>query len=205
MLGLADTDRARVEAAVKRAEQKTSAQFALVVAHAADDYSLYPILWSALSALAIGEIVGLAEPQIGTEWLAGLEAALFVVIDLVLHVRPIRHWTVPPRVKRVHAHRLARLEFAALVQGRTPDAVGILLFVSEAERHVEILTDRAIAAKIPETAWQGVIADFVAAVRADRVADAFIGAVEGATALLAAQFPPRPGATNTISNRVTEV
>ena len=205
MMGLGDGDRARVEAAVRAAEQKTGARFALVVAHASDDYALYPILCAALLALGIGVIVALVLPRLGTWWIAGIEAALFVAADLIFHVKRVRHLLVPPKVKRIHARRLARLEFAALVHDRTAGEVGLLLFISEAERHVEILVDRGIAAKIPETAWQKVIADFVALVRTDKIAEALIGAVDGATAILAPHFPPRAGQANTISDRVTEL
>jgi putative membrane protein len=204
MMGLPDTDRARVEAAVKAAEQRTAAQFALVVAHASDEYALYPILWSALTAFVIGDLVALAWSELATLWIVVIQAALFVAADLILRIKPLRFWCVPARVRKSHAARLARLEFAALVQDRTPGDIGILLFVSEAERHVEILVDRGIAAKIPETAWQQIVADFVASIRAGRVAEALIGAVDASATLLERQFPPKPGAP-TISGTVTEI
>ena len=205
MMGLGDGDRARVEAAVKAAEKRTAAQFALVVAHASDDYALYPIMCAALLALGIGVVVALAVPGLGTWWIAGIEAALFVVADLIFHVKPVRHLLVPPKVKRVHAQRLARLEFAALVHNRTVGDVGLLLFISEAERHVEILVDRGIAEGIAQGEWKKIVADFVAAVRAGEVAKALIGAVEASTALLERHFPPKPGAAKAIPDRVTEV
>ncbi len=205
MMGLNDADRARVEAAVKAAETRTAAQFALVVAHASDDYALYPILWSALIALIVGDLAALIWSDLAALWVVVIEAVLFIAADLILHLKPLRFRCVPARVRKSHAARLARLEFAALVHDRTPGDVGLLLFVSEAERHVEILVDRGIAAKIPETAWQQIVADFVAAIKAGRVAEALIGAVDAGAALLATHFPPQPGAPNTIPDRVTEI
>ncbi|MGH6988252.1 MAG: TPM domain-containing protein [Stellaceae bacterium] len=205
MAALTDQDRARVEAAVAAAERRTSAEFAVAVAHASDDYALYPLVGAAMIALIVGDIVALAVPRLTTFWLVVLQAALFVVADLVLHWSPVRHRLVPARVKKSHAGRLAKAQFAALVRNRTPDAVGVLLFVSVAEHHVEILVDRGIAARIDQAVWEKVIADFVAAVRAGHVAAALIGAIDAGTAILEKHFPPSPGAPNTIPDQVTEL
>jgi putative membrane protein len=207
MMGLNDQDRARVEAAVRAAEQRTSAQFAVVVAHASDAYALYPVLGAALLALVIGDIAALAWPDLGTWWIVAIQAAIFVIADLVLHAKALRFRLVPTKVKCTHAARLARLQFAGLVHDRTKGDVGVMLFVSEAERHVEILVDRGIAARIPETAWQAVVADFVAKVAAGQVAEALIGAVTGCTAILEQHFPPVPGIGGApeLSGTITEI
>jgi putative membrane protein len=205
MMALGDQDRARVEAAVAAAERRTGAQFAVAVAGASDDYALYPVLGSAMIALIVGDAVALAVPALATLWIVGLQAVLFVIADLVLHWRGLRYRLVPSRVKKAHARRLARLEFAALVDKRTADAVGLLLFVSEAEHHVEILVDRGIAARIEEAAWQGIVADFVAAVSAGHVAQALIGAVEASARILERHFPPTEGTAPTIPDQVTEI
>jgi putative membrane protein len=205
VIALSDTDRAQVEAAIAAAETRTSAQFAVAVARTSDDYALYPVLWSAAIALVVGDIVALILPAIATLWIVGLQGALFTGADLVLHWGKLRVRLVPSRVKKAHAQRLARLEFAALVERRTPDAVGLLLFVSEAERHVEILVDRGIAQRIDQAAWRQVVADFVAAISAGKVGAALIGAIDGGATLLAPHFPPRPGSATTIPDRVTEI
>jgi len=205
MMDISDSDRARVEAAVKAAERRTGAQFALVVAHASDEYALYPLLWSAMIALLIGDAVALIRPDFSTWWIVALQAVLFIAADVILHLKPLHYRIVPPAAKRGHAEKLARLQFGALVHDRTPGDVGLLLFVSEAEHHVEILVDRGIAAKIAQSEWQKIIADFVAAVQADQIADALIGAVDAGTTLLEKHFPPKPGAANTIPDRVTEI
>jgi putative membrane protein len=156
-------------------------------------------------ALIVGDIVALAVPALGTWWIVALQAVLFVVADAVLHWRRLRYRLVPARVRKAHAARLARLEFAALVEKRTADAVALLLFVSEAERYVEILVDRGIAARVGEGEWRAVIADFVAAVAAGHVAAALTGAIEAATRLLEPHFPPRPAGENALPDRVAEI
>jgi putative membrane protein len=205
MRALTDQDRKRIEAAVRAAEARTSAELALVVARASDDYALFPLLWAAVLALAAGGLIAVARPETTAAPFFAVEAAIFVVAGLVLHLKPLRFRLVPGGVGRTHASRLARLQFAALVDDRTRGEMGVLLFLSLAERHVEILADRGIAARIPESAWQGVIARFVAEVRAGEVAAALTGAIEGCTAILETHFPPVPGQKNEIADRITEI
>jgi putative membrane protein len=205
MLGLSETERKEVEAAIAAAARRTSARFAVVVAHASDDYAAYPMLTAAMIALIVGDVVALAWPALGTWWVVAVQAALFVVADLVLHRRPLRYRLVPPRVKRAHAQKLARLEFAALVHDRTPGDVGLLLFVSEAERHVEIVADSGIDQHVDQAAWDRIVTDFVARGRAGAVAAGLSGAIAGCATILERHFPPRAGAAAASPGKVTEL
>jgi putative membrane protein len=204
MMNLSEADRARVEAAVAAAERRTAARFSLVVAHEADDYAPYPMLWAAVIALIVGDILALAWPEVGTWWIVAVQAVLFIAADLLLHLKPLRYRLVPARVKKSHAQKLARLEFAALVHDRTPGDVGLLLFVAAAERHVEILADRGIDQHVDQAAWDKIVADFVAQVRAGTVAAALTGAVEACAAILVRHVPASPDVT-TVPDKITEI
>lgn len=198
MLGLSDSERAQVEAAVTAAERRTSARFAVAVARASDEYGPYPMLWAAVIALIVGDIVALAWPALGTWWIVAVQAVLFVIGDLLLHRKELRYRLVPSRIKKAHAQKLARLEFAALVHDRAPGNAGLLLFLSEAEHHVEIIVDGGIDEQVDQAAWDKIIADFVAAVGAGRVAEALAGAIAACAAILERHFPatgeaPAPG------------
>lgn len=205
MGALADTDRQRIEAAVAAAETRTSAEFAVVVAQASDHYAAFPLLWSALLALVAGGAVALVLPRASGGMVFAIEALLFVAGGLIFYTRPLRFRLVPAAIRNEHASRLARLQFAALVHERTPGEVGLLVFVSLAERHVEILVDRGIADRIAETAWQKIIDAFVAEVRGGRVADGLMTAVERCTSILEQAFPAVPRSHNEIPDRVTEI
>jgi putative membrane protein len=134
-----------------------------------------------------------------------LQAVLFIAADPLLHRRPLRYRLVPARVKKGHARKLARLQFAALVHDRTPGDVGLLLFVAQAERHVEILADRGIDQHVDQAAWDKVVADFVARVWAGEMATALIGAVDSCAAILERHFPARPDAVDVAPDRITEI
>jgi putative membrane protein len=205
MLGLSEAERREIETAVAAAESRTASRFAVVIAHASDDYPAYPMLYAALIALIVGNIVALAWPALATWWIVALQAALFVAGDVLLHHKRLRYRLVPPRVKKTHAQKLARLEFAALVHDRTPGDVGLMLFVAGAERHVEILADRGIDERVDQAAWDRIIADFVAGCRADRVAEALVSAIAACAAILERHFPATAAASPAAPSKITEL
>ena len=126
-----------------------------------------------------------------------------VVAGLLLHLPGVRPLLAPPSLRHEEAAKLARLQFAAIVQRRTAERIGVLLFVSLAEHHVEILVDRAIGERIPEQAWRTVIDGFTAQIREGRLADGFVEATERCADLLEKEFPLRPGDRDELPNRVT--
>ena len=189
VLGLSDAERAQVEAAVTAAEARTAARFAVVVAHASDDYAPYPIMWAAAVALIVGDIVALAWPGLSTLSIIGVQTVLFIVADPLLHLRPLRYRAVPQRVRKAHAHRLAAIEFAALVHDRAAGDVGLLLFISEAERHVEIKADRGIDQHVDQAAWDKIVADLGTGIGQGSVARALTDAIGACADILAKHFP----------------
>ena len=87
------------------------------------------------------------------------------------------------------ARERAQAAFAQLRVWDTEHNSGVLIYVLFAERAIEIIADRGIAARVPQSEWQAVC---------DRMRDLFAcgdyerGAIEGVnavSAILAQQFP----------------
>ena len=72
---------------------------------------------------------------------------------------------------------------------RTRGRTGILLFVSVAERYVEILAARGIDEKVPPGTWKEIVAAFTRQVRRGKIADGFVGALTACGAVLISHFP----------------
>lgn len=195
----------RLEDAVKSAETRTSAEFALVVTRASDGYAVYPLLWTALLSLTVAGIVAFALPAIGAAATVALQAALFVVAGFLFHAPFVRYRLVPDMAKSEQARQFARVQFFELVHNKTRRDVGILLFVSEAERHVEILVDRGISDRISDTVWQNIVDTFIGDVRQGRIAEGLIAAVDACAAVLQEKFPVSLDDRNEISDKVTEI
>jgi putative membrane protein len=205
MRKLSAEERNRIEAAVTAAETRTSAEFAVVVARASDEYALFPLLWAGLLALLAGGVIAIAAPMISVGMSFAIQAGAFIAASLLLHLQFLRPHLAPPATQREYAARLAKLQLASLVNERTHGDVGVLLFVSLAERHVEILIDNGIAARIPQTAFQNIIDAFIREVHQGRIAEGFIVAIEACARILEQHFPARPEEPDEIANKVTEI
>ncbi len=89
---------------------------------------------------------------------------------------------------------------------RTKARAGLLLFVSLAERHVEIIADDGVQAHMQGNAvWEGIVADFVTHVRSGRVADGFVGAIDACAETLAEHFPRGPDDENELPDHLIEI
>ncbi len=134
-----------------------------------------------------------------------LQAGAFIAAGLLLHLQFLRPRLAPPSLQREYAARQAKLQFASLVNERTSSDVGLLLFVSLAERHVEILVDNGIAVHIPQSAFQKIIDRFIQQVHHGKIAEGFITAIESCTLVLEQRFPARPGEPNEIPDTIMEI
>ena len=205
MRKLSPEERNRIEAAVTAAEKHTCAEFAVVVAGASDEYALFPLLWTGLLALLTGGIIAIAAPMMSVGMSFTIQAGVFIAAGLLLHLGSLRPRLASPSLQREYAARMARLQFASLVNERTRGDVGLLLFLSLAERHVEILVDNGISGRIPQTAFQNIIDRFIKDVHHGKIAGGFIAAIEGCTLVLQQHFPARPDKPDEIANKVTEI
>jgi len=78
---------------------------------------------------------------------------------------------------------------------------GVLIYVLMADHDVEIVADRAIAARVPQTGWDAVCRDVEAHYRAGRFAQGSEAAIAGVGRLLAAHFPGEGGDRDEQPNR----
>lgn len=189
---LTEAERGRIHAATAAVEQRTSSTFALVVVAESDRYALFPVVWAAAAAFIAGGVLALARPDLAIGTGLAVEAVLFAALALLLDWGPLRLMTVPRRIKHAHARQLAHREFAARILANTAHRNGVLFFVSLGERYVEVIADRGIHAVVAAGTWDRIVADFVAAVRAGRLADGFVAAAEACGSVLETHFPARP-------------
>lgn len=205
MAFLSAQDRARIEAAVAAAERQTAGEFVTVIAARADDYRHVAILAAAaLAFLLSGPWLLLPVDFSHVQFYAG-QVVLFIGAALILHWRPVRMALVPKAEKVLRARRLAREQFLELGLSSTKDRTGVMLFVAVAEHYVEILADRGVHAHVGADVWERIIADFTQAIRAGRVADGFVQAIEGCAQAMAGPCPWRPDDRNELPNRLVEL
>jgi putative membrane protein len=185
---ISEADKARIEDAIKEAESKTSAEIVAVIARASGEYYYAPYLWAALAALT------LPWPLILWTWIPVeeiylMQLALFAGLALILHYSPLRYALVPPSIKRRNAHRKAMEQFIAQNLYTTPNRTGVLIFISAAERYVEIIADSAAHREIPESEWRESIDDLTASIGRGEAAEGLVQTIRRIGEHLAAHFP----------------
>ncbi len=184
-----DHEHRRIHDAIAGIEQATAADLDLVVVRASDRYSLYPLVWAAAMAIAAAAMVVLIRPSIPARIAIAFEFVVLVAATLILDLPPLRLRLVPERVKRAHARQLAHREFAAqYARGGTPRR-RVLIFVSLAERYVEIIADHETYAAADRGLWDRTVNDFLSATRSGRVADGVLNAVQACGAMLRTIHP----------------
>lgn len=201
---ISQAEKARIIEAITVAEAKTAGEIFCVIAHASSGYSLVPIAWAALVALAA------PAPMIYlTTWPAGLiylvQLAAFIVSAAVFSLPAIRFRVVPNQAMRERAHVEAMRQFLAQGMHLTEHRTGVLVFVSVAEHYAEIVADSGINAKVAPAVWQDAVDAAVAAIREGRIGDGLVTAVERCGAVLAEHFPPGAINRDEVPNKVVEM
>jgi putative membrane protein len=198
-------ERRQIAARIAEIERHTDAELVTVLAARSDDYADVSLLWAALTALGVPTLLLLAGAfgaSIGLATLVGAQLATFCAAALLFRAPAVQQRLVPRSVRHWRAANMARRQFLAQGLHHTADATGILIFVSEAERYVEILADQGIHARVPDARWDDIVDEFVRAVRAGDTLGGFDRALERCGAVLAAAVPKSPDNRNELDDRL---
>lgn len=78
---------------------------------------------------------------------------------------------------------------------------GVLIYVLLADRDVEILADRGIAARVPPHEWERVCREIEGHYRAGRFGQGSVTGIRSVSQLLARHFPAEPNGANELPNQ----
>lgn len=209
-LRFTSADHARVAAAIREAEASTSGEIFAVFTRASHGY----LAEASVAVLALSLLAGLLSAL--AAWFAELVVpALSLILAMIAGaglllgllglVPPLRLFLVPAAVKAKRADELAKAQFLAHNLHVTEARTGILLFVSEAEHHAEVVADVGIDAKVPQAEWDAIVGLLTDAARNDRLADGYVEAIGRAGRLLAVHFPASARSRNEIADRLVEL
>jgi putative membrane protein len=202
---LTDADRRRIEKAIEDAETRTTGEFITVVAGESDDYLYVPTLAAACVVFLLSGAVLMLPLDFGLlEFYAG-QIFAFIALALAFRWPRVKMLLVPRAVKQRRASRLAHQLFLDLGLSSTKERTGVLLFVSAAERYVEIIADRGIQQHVDDAVWEGIVADFVRRVRDRNIADGFVEAIDACTKVMAEHHPWHADDVNELPNRLIEI
>ena len=202
---LTEADKSLVSEAIKQAESRTSGELVTVITRASDDYWFIPTLWATLIALAVPAGVLLVGTWMDSMSLFSIQAAVFMGLALLFRVPMLKHAMVPKGIKHLRASRVAREQFFLQGLQNTEGRTGVLIFVSVAERYVEVIADKGINDVVPAGTWDKVVSDFITQVRAGQYTQGFITTIENCGEILAEHFPAKVENINELPNHLIEL
>lgn len=198
---LNQTQQDEVARAIEQVERETDAELVTVLASRSDNYVYISTLYAAILALLLPLILKLTPFWLdGDELLLG-QWFLFIAAALLFRIPTIMMWLVPKQVKHWRAANLARRQFLENNLHHTQGETGVLIFVSEAERYVEIIADRGISQHVSLAQWQQMVQQFTAQVKAGKTQAGFLDCIQSCGQLLK-QHAPATSQKNELPNRL---
>ncbi len=198
---LTEYEQRKVAEAITQVEQQTDAELVTVLARRADDYAYIPLLWASLVALLVPGILNFAFGWMNSHVLLALQWSSFIVLCLVFRIPSITSRLIPRSVRHWRASNLARRQFLEQNLHHTVGGTGILIFVCEAERHVEILVDKGISQRLDDSVWEPIVKAFTERVKQGQTLQGFVSCIESCGELLNAHVPVTE-ARNELPNRL---
>jgi putative membrane protein len=177
MTMLDDSAQQQVAAAIAEVERHTDAELVTVLAAQADDYRYIPLLWAGLAALLLPGIANYFGHWLGAQQLLAAQWVTFILLALLFRLPAITARLIPRSVRHWRAGNLARRQFLERQLHHTEGGTGVLIFVSEAERYVEILVDQGISDHIGNDTWSSIVVDFTAAVARGQTLEGFLACI----------------------------
>lgn len=180
---------AQVAQAITQVERQTDAELVTVLARQADNYYYIPTLWAALIALLCPTLITLTPFWLDLSEILFLQLITFLAFALLLRIPPILRRIIPAQVKQRRAANLARRCFLEQNLHHTTGATGLLIFVCETERYVEIIADQGIDRHVPEAQWQQIVDEFTASLHARKISEGFLQAISQCGEILTTHVP----------------
>ncbi len=186
---LTEAEKRQVADTISRIERETDAELVTVLAPRADDYVYISVLWAALIALVVPGLFNYLAGWWNTSEILSVQWGTFVVLGLLFRIPAITSRLVPRSVRYWRASNLAKAQFLEQNLHHTQGETGILIFVAEAERYVEILVDRGISRHFDDSTWEDIVRRFTERVRRKQTLQGFIECIEACGSLLKEKVP----------------
>lgn len=191
----------RISAAITNAERKTSGEIVAVVTDKSSRYQHVPFMWAALLALIIPwPLIHFTWMKV--QWIFLIQLLVFLALLAIAWHPAIRLSLVPKSILRANTRRRASEQFLAQNLHTTAGRTGVLIFVSVAEKRVEIIADSGIGAHVDKATWQAIVNDFTADISAGRGVEGFERAIGRIGELLSRHFPPGAGDPNELPDHL---
>ena len=185
-----------VEKAIEEAERKTSAEIVPMIVRSSSARGHVGIIVACL-------IFCLVSISLHTYLGIAIGAVLALVIGFIsARSNLLLRWFTFDEDLRQQVLWRAESEFYRNNLHSTQGRTGLLIFVSLAEHQAVILSDKTIAEKIPNSAWEETITSLLKNIRSRTMGESLADAVRSCGVILQKDFPIASGDTNELRNHL---
>ena len=146
-------DRQRIAQAVQAAESRTAAQIVCVLARNSSDFRSGSALFAATLAL-VAPWPLIAFTHWPAQWIFLSQLLLFIIGFALFSQAPVARLLTPGKLKRQNAFRAATEQFYIRGLTHTANRMGVLIYVSLAERYARVIADEGLDGKVREEEWR---------------------------------------------------
>ena len=196
-----DDMRREIRVAIETLERTTTGEMVCVVAASSARYVLFPLIWASMIALVL-PVVNIVAVNAVT---FGIQSVAFIVLAALFLLTPLKTAVTPRGLRLTNCRRHAFEQFFALKMNETNKRSGVMLFISLAERNVEIIADKGINDKVLPNEWSRIVETVVADVRGGKVQDAFLNAISACGTVLVQHFPEVRNDVNELDDNLVEL
>ncbi|TAL27697.1 MAG: hypothetical protein EPN97_16510 [Alphaproteobacteria bacterium] len=198
--------RADIRNAVKDLEKSTSGEMVCVIAQESARYVFFPLLWATGFTLALPLLnPAFALANLPPPVTFPLQGLAFLGLAAALLYTPLRYRVTPASVRDGQCQRAAFEQFFGRGLHETDKRTGVLLFVSVAERHAQIIADTGINGKVRDGEWKSIIDALTTDIGNEKVHEGFLAAVLSCKGILASHFPEKRKAVNELDDHLIEL
>ncbi len=200
---LTAVERSQIEARIAEAERRTSGEIVVMVVPSSYHYPLASMIGSSLLAVLLGMAVARVAGQDSMWFFLEIFGLSFIVLhELIKRVNTLKRLFVKASDMKEEVEEAAIQSFYHRNINLTVDHTGILIYISLFERHVRVIADQGINAKVDRDVWQEIVGIIVRGIKSKGQVAAIGAAVDRCAAILAAHFPLKPDDRNELGNEV---
>lgn len=206
---LSRQDHELVAAAIREAEQRTDGEISVVVAPESDSYADAVLHWALLAALlplalfaSFPDLLHGATAVFHEPWsdeapplrllallLLFATIGAFLIGWAILRLPRVRVAVTPHATKVRRCRRCAIMLFQVGTERRTASRTGVLLYLSLAEHHAEIVADESIQSRIGGEEWGEAMLALLEGIRGGLPGPGIANAIARIGDVLATHFP----------------
>ena len=194
-------ERGEIADAITTAEATTSGEIVVVAAAASSGYYANALMWAAIAALSV-PLPLIHTTKMPIEYIYLIQLGVFLVGAMLTQWESFRFAIVPAGQKRARAHQRAVEQFLVQNMHTTEGRTGVLIYVSFAERYVEVIADNGIYKKVPHQVWEGVVAKLTHHLARHERTKGLVEAIATCGKVLSQHFPPDQGNKDELPNHL---